>query len=110
IAFVLLLASTEPALLAAVSAWLAVAWALARPDRQTARIGAGLAALLTLGALAGGLIGGLAAGDAVARAVRAGLLVLVATWLRGAAGPEGMRTVFGGVLRRLRLRESAALL
>src|SRR5215210_1014702 len=49
VAFVLLLAGTDWPLLAAVSAWLAVAWALARPDRQA--IPAGL--VLTL-LLAGG--------------------------------------------------------
>ena len=114
IAFALLLASTRPALLAGVAAWLAVAWVLARPDPRVARIGFGLAAVLAASALLGGAIGGLGLEPSLQRAARAALLVLVASWLRGAAGPEGMRQVFRGALGRLRrlswAREAGALL
>ena len=51
---------------------------------------------------------------ALRRASRAALLVLVATWLRGAAGAEGLREVARRVLGRLRrlpsLPEAAAVL
>jgi len=114
VAFAVLLASTAPAVLAGVAAWLALAWALARPDPTTARVGVALAALLTLTTLAAGFIGALGAASSLRRAGRAALLVLVATWLRGAAGPEGMRDVFRAVLRRLRAfgwaRSASALL
>ena len=114
VAFAVLLASTSPVVLAGVATWLALAWLLARPDAQVARVGAGLAVLLAVGALAAGLIGALGFVPSLRRAARAALLVLVATWLRGAAGPEGMRDVFGAVLARLRrlgwAREARALL
>jgi hypothetical protein len=114
IAFALLLASTAPALLAGVAAWLAVAWLLARPEPRAARFGAALAVLLAIGALAAGLLADLGAQASAERAARAAMLVLVATWLRGATGPEGMRTLFGNVLRHLRAlgwaREAALLL
>ena len=114
IAFGVLLSGTSPLLLAAVGAWLAIAWLLARPDPQVARVGFALAAFLAISALAGGLIGGLGLASSARRAVRAALLVLVATWLRGAAGPEGMRDVFRGALDRLRrlgwAREAESLL
>jgi hypothetical protein len=102
-AFAVLLAGTAPALLAGVGAWLAVATLVARPrDGQVVRVGAALALLLALATLVGGLVGGLGAAHAAERAVRAALLVLVATWLRAAAGPEGMREVFAALLARLR--------
>jgi hypothetical protein len=114
VAFVLLLASTAPLVLAGVSAWLACAWLLARPEPRTARFGAALAGLLAVSALVAGLLADLGAAATVERAVRAALLVLVATWLRGASGPEGMRALFGGVLRRMArvgwAREAGALL
>ena len=114
IAFGVLLSGTSPLLLGAVAAWLAVAWLLARPDPQVARVGFALAAFLAVSALAGGVIGGLGFESSALRAIRAALLVLVATWLRGAAGPEGMRDVFRGVLERLRrlgwAREAESLL
>ncbi|HEY3019230.1 MAG TPA: hypothetical protein VGJ32_03515 [Solirubrobacteraceae bacterium] len=114
IAFAVLLASTAPAVLAAVAAWLALAWLLARPDPQVTRVGLALAVLLAIGTLAAGLIGALGLAVTARRAARAALLVLVATWLRGAAGPEGMRDVFRALLTRLRrlgwAREARALL
>lgn len=47
-------------------------------------------------------MGGLGAGEAASRAVRAALLVLVATWMRAAAGSAGLREAFRRTLSRLR--------
>jgi len=102
VAFALLLASTEWALLAAVALWLTVAWGAARPDRQTLPAGLLFAALLSGGAFAFALGGGLGLDVAARRGARAALLVLTATWLRGAAGAEGLREVSRRVLGRLR--------
>ena len=102
VAFALLLASTEWALLAAVALWLTVAWGAARPDRQPLRAGLLFAALLSGGAFAFALGGGLGLDVAARRAARAALLVLTATWLRGAAGADGLREVSRRALGRLR--------
>jgi len=102
IGFGLLLASTEWPLLAGVAAALAVAWALSRPDNSTVPTGLGLAALLAFGALVFALVGGLGIEVALRRALRAALLVSVATWLRAAAGASGLREVGRRVLARLR--------
>jgi hypothetical protein len=102
VAFGLLLASTEWALLAAVALWLTVAWGAARPDRQPLKAGLLFAALLAGGAFAFALGGGLGLDVAARRAARAALLVLTATWLRGAAGADGLREVSRRALRRLR--------
>jgi hypothetical protein len=48
------------------------------------------------------LIGGVGTDAAMRRGARAGLLVLVATWLRVAAGTEGLREVSRRTLGRLR--------
>jgi hypothetical protein len=114
VAFALLLASTSWLLLAAVAAWLAVAWGAARPDTEPLAAGLLFAALLGGGALAFGLGGGLGLDTALRRASRAALLVLVATWLRGAAGAAGLREVSQRALGRLRrlpaANEAAAVL
>jgi len=102
IAFALLLASTSWSPLAAVAAWLGVAWAVARPEREGVATGLVLAAALSAGALAFGLGGGLGLDVALRRAARAALLVLVATWLRAAARAEGLREVARRALGRLR--------
>lgn len=102
LAFGLLIASTEWPLLGAVAAWLALAWASARGDAGVVPTGLLLAGLLAGGTLAFGLVGGLGADLALRRAVRAALLVLVATWLRAAAGSEGLRDVARRSLGRLR--------
>jgi hypothetical protein len=102
VAFGLLLASTAWALLAAVAAWLALAWSAARPDREPLPTGLVFAAILAGGALLFALGGGLGLDTALRRAARAALLVLVATWLRAAAGTEGVREVARRVLGRLR--------
>jgi hypothetical protein len=114
VAFVVLLASTEPIVLGAVAGALALACVVAPPEARIMRIGAGLALFLAASALLAGMIGGLGFAPSLRRGVRAALLVLVASWLRGAAGPEGTRQVFRGVLDRLRrfgwAREAEALL
>ena len=83
--------------------WLALAWVAARPDREPMPAGLVFAALLAGGRLrvrarrrARPRRGG------AARRPRAALLVLTATWLRGAAGAEGLREVSRRVLGRLR--------
>ena len=100
IGFGLLLASTEWVLLGSVAAALAVAWALSRPDNSTVPTGLALGALLSLGALGFALVGGLGIEVALQRALRAALLVSVATWLRAAAGASGLREVGRRVLGR----------
>jgi hypothetical protein len=102
IAFVLLLSSTEWALLAAVAGWLALAWVLSRAERDPLRAGLVFAALLAGGAFLFALGGGLGLETALRRAARAALLVLVATWLRAAARAPGLREVSRRVLGRLR--------
>ena len=75
------------------------------PRGRTAQpLPAGLlfAALLAGGAFVFALGGGLGLDVAARRAARAALLVLTATWLRGAAGAEGLREVSRRVLGRLR--------
>jgi hypothetical protein len=102
VAFALLLSSTSWPLLAAVTVWLAIAWIAARPDREPLPTGLVFAAILAGGAFAFALGGGLGVDVALRRASRAALLVLVATWLRGAAGAEGLREVSRRALGRLR--------
>ncbi|MGI8750152.1 MAG: hypothetical protein ACR2J6_06340 [Thermoleophilaceae bacterium] len=102
IAFVLLLSSTRWSLVGAVVVWLALAAAFARADWRSARTGFVIAAVLATGALVFSLTGGLGAEVALQRALRAGLLVLTATWLRAAAGAEGLREVFRRTLGRMR--------
>jgi hypothetical protein len=102
VAFTLLLASTAWALLGAVAAWLALAWLVAKPDRNTLPAGLLFASLLAGGAFVFALGGGLGLDVAARRATRAALLVLTATWLRGAAGAEGLREVSRRVLGRLK--------
>jgi hypothetical protein len=114
IAFCVLIATTAWAVLGAVAAWLALAWATARADRRPLRTGLALAALLAGGALAFNLVGGSGLDLTLQRTVRAGLLVLVATWLRAAAGEDGVREVARRSLRRVRrvpaMGEAAELL
>ena len=102
IAFALLLVSTEWLVLAAVAAWLALAWATARADHEPVPVGLLFAAILALGAFVFTLGGGLGIDLALRRASRAALIVLVATWLRAAAGADGLREVFRRGLGRFR--------
>jgi hypothetical protein len=108
VAFVLLLASTSWLLLAAVAAWLAAAWIVAQTDNEPLPTGLVFAAILAGGAFVFALGGGLGLDEALRRASRAGLLVLVATWLRAAAGAEGLREVSRRVLGKLRRLPAAA--
>ena len=108
LAFVLLLSSTAWVMLAAVAAWLALAWIASRPERGPVPAGLVFAVLLAGGAFAFALGGGLGLDTALRRAARAALLVLVATWLRAAAGAAGLREVSRRALGRLRRIPSAA--
>jgi hypothetical protein len=107
VAFALLLGSTEWAFLGAMSAWLVGAWLAAKADREPLRAGAAFAAILGGGAFVFALGGGLGLDQALRRALRAGLLVLTATWLRAAAGSDGLREVARRVLHRVRWIPSA---
>jgi hypothetical protein len=103
IAFTLLLVSTAAPVLAAVGLWLGLAWVVAgRLDRRVVPAGAVLAAILALSGFGFTLVGGLGLDLALRRGARAGLLVLVATWLRAAAGSAGLREVSRRGLARLR--------
>ena len=107
VSFALLLAGTEWIVLAAVAAFLALAWVVSRPDRRAVPTGLALAGVLAFGALVFSLLGGLGVEVALRRALRAALLVLTATWLRGAAGADGLREVSRRALGRLRALPSA---
>lgn len=100
--FVVLLAGTSWPMLATVAGLLVVAWFAARSDSQVLPTGVALAAVLALSAFSFSMIGGLGLDEALRRASRAALLVLVATWLRAAAGSTGLRDVSRRVLHRLR--------
>jgi hypothetical protein len=102
VAFGLLLVSTKWPLLAAAAAWLAVAWTLSGGDREVLPAGALIALFLAGGVLVFTMIGGAGFESALRRAVRAALLVAVATWVRSAAGSDGLREVSRRALRRLR--------
>ena len=107
VSFGLLLSGTDWALLAAISAFLAVAWTFSRADRDAVPTGAALAAVLALGAFVFSMGGGLGLDEAVRRALRAALLVAAATWLRSAAGSDGLREVSRRALGRLRALPAA---
>jgi hypothetical protein len=94
-----LLAFPSWPVLISVAVGLAAAWPLARAESGPAKLGAALAALLAAGALAGALLAGLGVEEAARRALRAALLVGVATWLRAAARADGMRALCGSLLR-----------
>jgi hypothetical protein len=112
--FGVLLASTEWIVLGTVVVVLTAAWLGSRPDAEPLSTGLLFAALLALGALVFALGGGLGLDVALRRALRAALIVMVATWLRAAAGAAGLREVFRRVLGRLRaipsLPEATAVL
>ena len=114
VAFAVLLSSTALPLLAAVALALVIAWVAAPTDREPVPTGLLFAAILAAGALIFSLGGGLGLDEAARRASRAALLVLVATWMRAAAGAEGLREVSRRVLGRLRrvpaAREAALVL
>jgi hypothetical protein len=107
LAFGLLLASISWPVLGAVAAWLAIASLTCCGDREVVPTGALLAGVLALAVFIASAVGGLGIEEALARAARAGLLVLVATWLRAAAGATGLREVSRRGLGRLRRLPSA---
>jgi hypothetical protein len=102
LAFGLLLSSTEWPLLAVAAAWLALAWVACRPDLQFLPTGLALTAIVSVSVFGFGLVSGLGLDTAARRGLRAMLLVLVATWLRSAAGADGLREVSRRALARLR--------
>jgi len=102
IAFVLLLSSTDWILLGTMAGWLGLAWVSARGDRDVIPPGFVIALALAIGVFVFAAIGGSGLELALRRGTRALLLVLVATWLRAAAGSEGLREVFRRALGRLR--------
>ena len=101
VAFTVLVLSTSWPLLIAVSVWLAIAWALSRGDPRVVRAGVILTVLLAGSTFAFGIVGGLGLDMTLRRTLRAALLVLVATWLRAAAGEHGLREVFRRALQRV---------
>jgi hypothetical protein len=101
VAFVLLVAGLEWPLLGAVAAWLLLAALAGGGDRSVVRTGVVLALMLGGGVLVFTLIGGLGGDEAFRRGLRAALLVLIATWLRAAAGAAGLREVSRRALGRL---------
>jgi hypothetical protein len=107
VAFVVLVAGISWWVLGAVALWLVVASLASGGDREVVPTGIVLALLLAGGVFVATLLGGLGLGEALARSVRAALLVLVATWLRAAAGASGLREVSRRVLGRLRRLPSA---
>ena len=107
IAFGLLLATISWTMLAAVAAWLVVASVTSRGDREVVPTGVLLALVLAFAVFVATMLGGLGPEEALARSARAGLLVLVATWLRAAAGATGLREVSRRGLGRLRRLPSA---
>ena len=102
IAFGLLVSSISWAVLGAVAAWLAAAALVSRGDRTVVPLGAGLAMVLGTVVFSIAMLGGQGIEDSLARGTRAALLVLVATWLRAAAGTIGLREVSRRALGRLR--------
>ncbi len=110
VAFVLLLLSTAPPLLAAVAVWLAIAWWLAPAEAEVVKPGLVLAATLALSAFLANWIGGDSVRDGLEHAARGALLVLTATWMRGAAGSDGVREVARRAIGRFdRLRSAGEL-
>ena len=115
VAFALLLSGTWWALLAQRRrvAGARVGGLALRPGGARARAGADRAAVRRA-RWRRRLIAGLGLDEALRRGTRAGLLVLVATWLRAAAGPAGLRETFRRVLWRIRAvppaREASAIL
>jgi hypothetical protein len=107
VAFALLLASTDPLLLGAVGAWLLVAWLLAPGEAEVVRPGLALAATIAVGAFIANWVGGDSVSGGVEHAARGALLVLTATWMRGAAGTDGVREVAHRILVRLRRLRTA---
>ena len=107
VAWVVLLARTEWVTIAAIAAWLAAVGVFTRFERDVAVVGAVIALVLAAGVALFTLTAGLGADLALRRGARAGMLVLVATWLRAAAGEPGLRELARRTLGRLRRVPSA---
>ena len=84
-----------------------MAWLVSKPDPDPLPAGLAFAAILAAGAFIFALGGGLGLDAALRRALRAALLVLVATWLRAAARAAGLREVSRRALARVRWIPSA---
>ncbi|HEV2820402.1 MAG TPA: hypothetical protein VGW11_07840 [Solirubrobacteraceae bacterium] len=95
------LATTEPLVLAVVAGLLTVLWALSAARLRSLAGGLALATPLALSTLAFGLVGGIGEAQALQRTARVALLVLIAVWMRAAAGPDGLRDVSLRLVRRL---------
>ncbi len=99
--FAAALASTDPRAIGALSLALALIWVLTRAGAGNVLRGLALAAPLALSTFAFGAFGGIGMNIAARRAARVALLVLIAVWVRAAAGSEGLRDVSLRVVRRL---------
>jgi hypothetical protein len=75
---------------------------LAKADPGPVPTGLALTGLIAVSVLVFTIGGGLGLDVSLRRTTRAALLVLVATWLRAAAGSDGLREVSRRVLGRLR--------
>ena len=109
LAFAVTLLSTRPLVLGLGGVWLGAAWLLGRCGIRSLLGGLALAAPLALSTLGFALAGGIGVALGTRRAARVALLVLIAVWIRAAAGPEGMRTVSVLLVRRLRRVRTVAL-
>lgn len=102
VAFTVALASTDPRVLGGLAAMLLLCWAATAASGGALLRGLVLAAPLALSTLGFGLAGGIGAELAGLRAARVALLVLIAVWVRSAAGAEGLRRALVWAVRRLR--------
>lgn len=109
IAFVALLATTRPAVLAVVVVWLVAVWVIARAEPRALLTGLGLAVPLAISTLGFGLVGGLGLTVVLPRTLRVSLIVFTAVWLRAAAGPAGIRDTSMRAMRRLQWAPTLAL-
>jgi hypothetical protein len=113
-AWVAMLASLSWPVLGIVAAALSVGViAIGRERRAGMKLGVALAVVFAIGAAGPAVLGVVPAQEASRRAARAALLVLTAAWARSAAGADGVRSLFGGLLWALRAvpgaREAASL-
>lgn len=109
VAFAVVLATTDPAVLAVAGVWLASVWLLARSGLRPLWSGLALATPLALSTALFALVGGLGAAVALRRTLRVAVLVLVAVWLRAAASPAGLRTATIRLMDRLRRLPTVSL-
>lgn len=103
------LATTDTVVLVLVATWLVAAWVMSGAAVRSVAGGLLLAAPLALSTLAFGVFGGIGAELALRRAARVALLVLIAIWLRAAAGAGGLREVSLRLVRHLRRVRTLAL-